>query len=314
MQRAMVVFEDISADPQMPFHEPAMVPQVLHALQPEPGDSVLDVTVGTSGHSLQLALRIGPGGLLVGTDADPGALRVAESRLSEQATCEFRLLHARFSDLPAELEKIGVRSFGAVLADLGVGTHQLMDTQRGFAFESAARLDMRFDRTGGISAWDVVNTMEEQELADIFYEYGEERWSRQIAARICEARAEGTIDTPAQLARLVRNVYARRSGGRTWRIHPATRVMMALRIYVNRELEELDVLLRLLPHVLNRGGRAAMLTYHSLEARRVKETWRQQAAEGLIATLDPPVVKPTKEQIQQNPRIRSAQLRACRKL
>jgi len=197
-----------------------------------------------------------------------------------------------------------------VLADLGVGA-QLDDPARGFAFDSEARLDMRYDPSCGPSAWEVVNRMGQRELADIIYRLGEERLSRQIAAAICRERRRAPIETPAQLCTIIKRVAARRSRGRTWRIHPATRTMMALRIYVNRELEELQRLLEALPRLLTPGGRACILTYHSLEARLVKHTWRRQAAEGLIEVLTRRPLKPTSEEVAQNPRARSAQLRAC---
>jgi 16S rRNA (cytosine1402-N4)-methyltransferase len=286
-----------------------MVSEVLDALRPGPGDAALDLTVGTGGHSLRLARAVGPEGLLVGIDADPRALETARRRLSEHAPCPFRLFHAPFSRVRQVAEEADLQGFDLALADLGVGTHQLDDPGRGFSFDSTARLDMRYDTTGGPSAYEVVNQTAESELADIFYEYGEERYSRQIAARICRRRP---VETPAELADLVKSVVARRTPrGRTWRIHPATRVMMALRIYVNRELEELEKLLEALPEVVAPGGRMAFITYHSLEARRVKRAWRRQQKQGLLETASPAVVMPTEQEVEQNPRVRSAQLRAA---
>ena len=310
----MLVLEHTQSGCDAPIHEPAMVPQVLLCLAPRPGERALDLTVGTGGHSLVLAHAVGPSGLLIGLDADASALRTAEARLSEQAACPFRLFNARFSRALEVTRQAGVEGFDVVAADLGVGTHQLRGAGRGFSFDSDERLDMRFDRSSGPSAYDVVNQTPEAELADIFYNYGEERFSRQIAARLCVRRAERPVETPAELAEIVKTVYARRSQrGRSWRIHPATRVMMALRIFVNREMEELDALLECLPRLLARGGRACVLTYHSLEARRVKDAWRRQQKAGLISVLKPSPLKPTDEQIRDNPRVRSAQLRACRK-
>lgn len=292
-----------------------MVPQVLDLLQPAPGDSVLDLTLGTAGHSLALAAAIGPDGLLVGIDADPEAISTARERLEAEAPCTFRLFAERFSRARDVAHRAGVEGFDVALADLGVGTHQLLRPERAFSFDSDAKLDMRYDTSGGPSAWDVVNRAPEQELADIFHRLGEERYSRQIAAQICRRRTERPINTPAELADLVKRVAARRTPRRrTWRIHPATRVMMALRIHLNGEMEELDALLEALPALLKRGGRAGVLTYHSLEARRVKHAWRRQAKEGLWQLLTPSPVKPSREQLDENPRIRSAQLRAVRRL
>jgi len=292
-----------------------MVPQILDVLCPAPGETALDLTTGTGGHSLALAAAIGADGWLIGIDADPGALSTAEARLTESALCRFTLLHGRFSSAADLLAQAGAKGVDLAIADLGVGTHQLMHPERGFGFESQARLDMRFDPSSGPSAWDVVNGAEERQLADIFYQYGQERYSRQIAARICRQRQGRPIDTPAQLADLVKGVVARRSRrGHTWRIHPATRVMMALRIYVNHEMEELDALLEQLPELMNPSGRACVLTYHSLEARRVKHTWRRQAREELIEIITPSPLKPEADEVRANPRVRSVQLRAFRKL
>jgi 16S rRNA (cytosine1402-N4)-methyltransferase len=296
------------------LHEPVMVAEVLHALRPAPGETVLDLTLGTGGHALALGKAIGPTGRLIGSDADPSALDVARERLAHGVPCSVDVRRARFSETRTVLRDAGVEVVDCVLADLGVGSHQLGNAERGFAFDSEARLDMRFDTSSRPSAWDVVNRLPEQELADIFYTLGEERHSRQIAARICRQRADEPIDTPAQLAELVKHVAARRTPrGRTWRIHPATRVMMALRIYVNGELEQLDALLDALPDLLAPVGRVAIITYHSLEARRVKQAWRRQERDGLIEVADPATVKPSQAEVASNPRARSAQLRAARR-
>lgn len=291
-----------------------MVRQVLDVLDPRPGDAVLDVTFGTAGHALALCKRIGEEGLLVGADADPQALQAASRRLQAAATCPCRLLRARFSELPRLLTDEGLTRFDIVLADLGIGTHQLDRPERGFSFGVTAPLDMRYDPAATPDARQVVNSASQQELARIFRQFGEERYAEQIASRIVEQREQAPIETTTELAELVKQVYARRSRrGQSWRIHPATRVMMALRICVNREMEELDLLLRMIPHVLSSGGRAAVLTYHSLEARRVKRAWAEQVAEGLIELIRPAPIKPTDQEVARNPRARSAQLRACRR-
>jgi 16S rRNA (cytosine1402-N4)-methyltransferase len=313
-RRAMAAHKDPDRNADVPFHEPAMVQQVLDALQPQPGDTAVDVTLGTAGHSLALSEAVGPDGLLIGLDADASAVETARSRLEEAAHCPFQLFNAPFSRLPHVMQQAGLRKTNVLVADLGVGTHQLLNAARGLSFDATSRLDMRFDPSGGLSAWQVVNETPEQELESIFRHLGEERYSRQIAAQICRRRAEAPIDTPAELADIAKGVYARRSRrGQTWRIHPATRVMMALRIHVNRELEELDALLQALPTVMARGARAAVLTYHSLEARRVKQAWRRQKEQGLLELPRPAVVKPDHDEIERNPRARSAQLRACRR-
>jgi 16S rRNA (cytosine1402-N4)-methyltransferase len=313
--RTMVEHKQSGEPAGQTLHRPAMVAEVLQVLQPSPGDAVLDLTVGTGGHSLALARAVSPHGVLIGVDADPEALHVARRRLNEEAACRFELHSGRFSRAPEAAAGAGVRAFDCVLADLGVGSHQLDDPARGLSFDSAARLDMRYDPSVGQSAWDAVNGLSEEELAGIFHQLGEERYSRRIASAICEQRRQGPIETPAELADLVKRVVARRTPRRrTWRVHPATRVMMALRIYVNRELEELDALLEALPGLLRSGGRAAVLTYHSLEARRVKQAWRRQKQMGLLAPITRSPLRPTEQEQRENPRVRSAQLRAARKL
>jgi 16S rRNA (cytosine1402-N4)-methyltransferase len=303
-----------NAQEQMPIHQPAMTEAVLDVLEPAPGETALDLTVGTGGHSLVLARAVGEDGFLLGIDADASALAVARTRLEEEAPCPFQLVQAPFSHAAAVLRDLEIEGVDVVLADLGVGTHQLLSEQRGFGFESEAPLDMRYDTSTGPTAAQVVNELPEKDLADIFYQLGEERYSRQIASRICRERTEQPIETPAQLADLIKNVVARRSRrGQTWRIHPATRCMMALRIYVNREMDELDALLEDLPGLLNPGGRVGVLTYHSLEARRVKLAWREQKRGGLMELIRRKPVMPSEEEVKRNPSVRSVQMRTARR-
>ncbi|MEF8787494.1 MAG: 16S rRNA (cytosine(1402)-N(4))-methyltransferase RsmH, partial [Planctomycetota bacterium] len=205
----------------IPLHRPAMVRQVLEYLQPSAGQRALDVTAGTGGHSLALARRLGADGLLVAMDRDEGALEVARERL-EEADCPFRLFKGSFTRAAEAAERADVDGFDAVLADLGIGTHQMDDPERGFSYRSTAKLDMRYDRSQRLTAREVVNREPEDSLADIFWELGEERKSRQIARAIVRRRDREPIDTPAELAELIEDVAAR--GGGEWRIHPATRV------------------------------------------------------------------------------------------
>ena len=292
----------------IPLHRPAMVEQVLEYLQPPAGGRALDVTTGTGGHSIALARRLGHRGLLVGMDRDMNALKVARKRL-EEIDCPFRLFKGTFSRADEAAERVDVDGFDSVLADQGIGTHQMDDPERGFSYRSTARLDMRYDRSQRMTAWEVVNREPEDSLADIFWKLGEERLSRQIARAIVRRRDREPIDTPAELADLIEDVAAR--GGGEWHMHPATRVMMALRIYVNGEMEELEQFLGLLPNLLVPGGRAVLLTYHSLEARRVKKAWQAQQEEGRLTVLTDSPVTPDAEEINDNPRVRSCQLRAA---
>ena len=309
-----VVDKETADNHGIPIHRPAMVREVLDVLSPGKGDRALDLTVGTGGHALAMAERLGARGFLLGLDRDKAALKVAKERLTESAPCKFRLFRCPFSKAEKAAQEVEVERYNVILADLGVGSHQLEDPSRGFSYESDHELDMRFNTSKGMSARDVVNSMPEEKLADIFYGLGEERYSRQIARAVCERREEQPIETPAELAEIVKKVAARKSDGRTWRIHPATRVMMALRIYVNREMEELEALLELLPQILARGGRVCILTYHSLEARRVKEAWKHQEEKGLLREFESSPLMPGDEEIEQNPRVRSCQLRAAEAL
>ena len=300
-------------NPQPPEHQPVMVEEVLRVLAPGESEKALDLTLGLGGHAGAIGERLGQNGLLVGIDADLQALKVAKQRLIDALPCSTRFFHGRFSEAATLTQQLDIKGFDVILADLGVGSHQLDAPERGFSFDSENRLDMRYDTSRGPNAWDVVNRTGEKRLADLFYELGEERYSRQIAAEICRAREDDAIDTPAQLSEIIKRVYARRGSNRTWRIHPATRVMMALRIYVNRELEELDALLGALPDVLVPGGRVAILTYHSLEARRVKQAWQKQKDDGRIEEYPDSPLMPKDAEVEANPRARSAQLRAARR-
>ncbi len=303
---------DESRGKRPPLHCPVMGREVLELLDPRPGDALLDLTVGTGGHTLILGSKLGAGGLAAGMDADEGALKTARMRLEPELDCRVRLFHGRFSEADEVLKEVGTEGFDVIIADLGVGTHQLDDPARGFSFDSPGPLDMRFDPTSGRGAEEVINREPEDSLADIFYHLGQERFSRQIAAKICRRRRHEPIGTARDLADIAKSVYAARSGGRRWRLHPATRIFMALRIYVNGELGELDRLLEKLPAIARPGARAAVITYHSLEARRVKAAWRRQAGQGLMEILTPRPQQPSEEEVSRNPRARSAQLRAAR--
>jgi len=265
---------------QAPTHCPVMLSEVLECLHPAPGESVLDITVGNAGHTLALAQAVGAQGRVLGLDADADALAVARTRLDAEAPCPVLLEQTRFSRAPYAARAHGFDGFDVILGDLGIGTHQLFQEERAFSFDSEARLDMRFDTSVGLSAWDLVNDWPEENLSDIFHRLGEERYSRQIASRICRCRAEESIDTPAELSALIKGVVARRSKrGRSWR--------------------------------MNRRGRVCVLSYHSLEARLVKHTWREQVSQGLLELITRRVVKPSEEEIGKNSKSRSAQLRGA---
>jgi 16S rRNA (cytosine1402-N4)-methyltransferase len=284
----------------------------LRLLSPAPGEVFLDGTTGAGGHAEEIAGMIGPGGTLVCADADPGMLAVASERL--RAFPCVRMVHADYADFPRLRDAAGGRPFDGMLLDLGISSMQLDDPARGFSFREDGPLDMRRD-PGGASpaARDLLRRATEKELADIFHRFGEERFSRRIARAIAESRRREPIERTAQLAELVKRAIPRKAWPRD--IHPATRVFQALRIAVNRELESLSSFLDAFTLHLSAGGRAAVISFHSLEDRMVKTAFRSRSTgENAVLTLmtRKPVV-PGAEEIRENPRARSAKLRAARR-
>lgn len=300
----------------VPIHEPAMAPELLAWSNVRRGAKCLDLTTGTGGHALALAAEAGREGFLLGIDRDGGALAVAGRRLTAQGACPFELVKGRFSDAAAIAAQAGVKAFDVIIADLGLGTHQVDAPDRGFSFMTEGRLDMRFgvDEAGTPSAADVIATASEEELSDIFRRFGEERFHRAVARAICQARRAAPITTTTQLSDIVKRVVGARTQGRRLRIHPASRVMMALRIYVNGELDELEGLLHAVPGLLPRQARACFWCYHSLESRLVKHTWRAMKKDGLMQELKGSPIKPGEEEVRRNRRVRSVQMRVAERL
>ena len=292
-------------------HVPVLPKEVMELLDPAPGMICLDCTVGMAGHSAALAETVGPSGRLIGLDVDPTNLAAARSRL-EAVNCRVDLVHANFAESEAVLGSLGVDRVDLVLADVGFSSAQMDDPQRGFSFATDGPLDMRFDRGRGGTAADLVNRLPQQQLADLIWKNGEERLSRKIARKIVERRSQNPILTTADLAGIVRAAYGaprgRRSPGRR-RIDPATRTFMALRIGVNHELESLEALLRSLPRLVRPCGRAAVISFHSLEDRLVKQTFAAFRRDGIgwPVTRKPVTADPAEREV--NPRSRSAKLR-----
>ncbi|RJP21464.1 MAG: 16S rRNA (cytosine(1402)-N(4))-methyltransferase RsmH [Deltaproteobacteria bacterium] len=297
-------------------HIPVLSQETLGLLAPAPGEVFLDGTTGAGGHAAEIAERIGPGGLLVCADADPSMLAVADEALTRFPWA--RTVHSDFADLDALREAAGGRRFDGALLDLGISSVQLDDPARGFTFREEGPLDMRRDPGGGgPTAAEILRDTREKELADLFYEFGEERFSRRIARAVAERRRRDPIRTTAELSALVSASIPRKAWPRD--IHPATRVFQALRIAVNGELSSLAAFLDRIPEHLSPGGRVAVISFHSLEDRLVKTEFRRHAAggEGKAATLAiltrKPVV-PTDRESRDNPRARSAKLRAARRI
>jgi 16S rRNA (cytosine1402-N4)-methyltransferase len=290
----------------VPRHVSVLPSEVLHALQPAPGQTLVDATVGAGGHARLLAERVAPAGRVIGLDQDPAMLDLARPRLDGLPVT---LVHANFDRLRQVLDDQGIDAADGVLADLGFCSDQLEDAGRGFSFQEEGPLDMRMDPTEGEPAGDLLRRLNERDLADLIFQYGEERFSRRIARKIVEVRRRAPLTTTAQLAQLVRGCVPRPKG-RRHPIDPATRVFQALRIAVNDELGALDRLLAALPGCVKPGGRAVIISFHSLEDRRVKQAFRDRSAWEVL-TAKP--VQATEEEVRGNPRARAAKLRAARR-
>ncbi|WP_104990657.1 16S rRNA (cytosine(1402)-N(4))-methyltransferase RsmH [Deinococcus sp. NW-56] len=280
-------------------HIPVLATEVIEALAPAPGRVIVDGTLGGAGHT---RLLLEAGASVIGIDQDPYAL----NRAREAALPGLTVVEGNYRDLPELLSSLGVSQVDGVLLDIGVSSFQLDDSGRGFSYHTDAPLDMRMSQSG-LSAADVVNTLPEEELAAIIYEYGEDRHSRRIARAIVQAREKAPIETTVALADLVKRAYPGFSRG----IHPARRTFQALRVHVNDELGALRDGLAAAEAVLAPGGRLAVISFHSLEDRIVKRFLRGSAG---LEPLTKRPVEASEEEQDRNPRARSAKLRAARKL
>ena len=288
-------------------HEPVMVAEVLEHLAPGRGGLFVDCTVGLGGH----AARILDAGAtrLIGLDRDPAALAIAKERLAPFGD-RVELVHTDYREFARVLETRGVDRVAGVLADLGVSSLQLDAPGRGFSFRRDDPLDMRMDTSAGPTAADLIAEADERTLADVIYQFGEERHARRVARFLVEARKAGRIATTGQLADVVRRAVPRKG---FVRIDPATRTFQAIRIWVNRELDALDVFIRDVAARLQPGGRMAVITFHSLEDRVVKHTLRQLQAAGELGlkVLTKRPIAPAEAEVERNPRARSAKLRVA---
>ena len=307
-------------------HITVLYDEVIRLLAPRPGGVYVDGTLGGGGHALGILQASSPDGMLLGFDRDAEALAAASRRLSSFGS-RVRLFHENFTRLAETLANMGVGSIDGMVLDLGVSSHQLDTGERGFSFQQDAPLDMRMDATSGRTAADLVNTLPEQDLERIIRDFSEERWARRIAAVIVAERETAPILTTSQLANLVKRSIPRAK----WeaRLHPATRTFQAFRIAVNEELDNLEAGLRTSVASLAGGGRLAVISFHSLEDRIVKNTFNE-LAKGCVClkniprcvcgkvpvvkklTGKPVVARP--EEVAENPRSRSAKLRVIEKL
>jgi 16S rRNA (cytosine1402-N4)-methyltransferase len=298
-------------------HVPVLLKEAIDFLAVRRGGTYIDATVGLGGHSYEIARRLGAPGHLIGLDKDPAALEIARKRLVGRSSSvvgeqpdwpTVTLLHRSFAEVakgqrPATID--------GLLADIGVSSLQLDSAARGFSFQADGPLDMRMDPHSERTAEQVVNHLDERQLADVIYEFGEERRSRRIARAICRSRP---IRSTAHLADVI-SAAARPMNQAERRIHPATRTFQALRIFVNRELEDLKALLAAAPQMLKPGGRIIVISFHSLEDRIVKDAFREGSSQDMyyrILTKKPVTASP--EESDRNPRARSAKLRAAEKV
>jgi 16S rRNA (cytosine1402-N4)-methyltransferase len=294
-------------------HVPVLLKEAIDFLAVKRGGTYLDATVGLGGHSYEIARRLGAPGHLIGFDKDPAALEIARGKLQaagwtgEDARRSITLIHGSFAEVG---ERVAPASLDGILADLGVSSLQLGDPARGFSFQAEGPLDMRMNPMSGETAEQVVNHIDERELADVIYEFGEERRSRRIARAIVRSRP---IHTTKQLVEVV-SAAARSMKWKHERIHPATRTFQALRIFVNRELDDLKALLEAAPRVLKPGGRLVVISFHSLEDRIVKDAMREGAKDKHFRLLTKKPVVASEHEIDRNPRSRSAKMRAAEKV
>lgn len=314
------------------YHTPVLLAETLEAMNLKPGATVVDVTLGGGGHAGEVMQRISPAGHLIGLDRDAQALSAARSRLNQvaQAGAEVKidLIQGRFDSLAQHLEALKITQVDAILADLGVSSHQLDASERGFSFQAEAPLDMRMDQSQGETAQQLIHRLSEQELAQVLRDYGEESLSRPLARLMKQAEAEGRLNTTTELALLVENVSRRRYRTPS-RVHPATRTFQALRIAVNQEMDALKAFLPQALEALRPGGRLAVITFHSLEDRIVKQFF-QHEMKGCICPPEIPVcrcghtprlksifkkpVSASDQEVNKNPRARSAKLRAAERI
>jgi 16S rRNA (cytosine1402-N4)-methyltransferase len=282
-------------------HTPVLSDEVIQFLEPKPGGRFIDATLGAAGHASAILGRTEPGGRVLGIDQDESALTAAKQTLQSFGSRVF-FVHANFREVASIAAQHGFMECDGVLADLGISSMMVDDPSRGFSFMREGPLDMRMDRTQPATAADVVNTASEREIADILYVCGEERRSRPIARSIVRSRP---LQSTADLVRAVERVTG---GPRYGHIHPATRTFQALRIYVNDELRSLELFLDSSMSIVRRGGRIVVISFHSLEDRIVKQKFRASAGAGHVLTKK--VVTAGEEELQRNPRARSAKLRS----
>lgn len=293
------------------LHTPVMLKEVLDNLNLSPGKIIVDATIGTGGHSLAILERIMPGGRLIGIDRDQESLAIAKERLSKyKDSCDFA--YGNFTDIDNLLRKLNIREVDGMLFDLGISSFQLKNPHRGFSFQQEGPLDMRLDRNSYISAYDLVNNLTGEEISSLLWSFGQERWHNRIARLLVAEREKHPILTTQELSNIVVRAIPQRY--RHSQRHAATRTFLGIRIAVNRELEALEVALQKAVELLDKKARICVISFHSLEDRIAKLSFRKAAANGELKIITLKPLMPTQTEIKQNPLSRSAKLRVAEKL
>jgi 16S rRNA (cytosine1402-N4)-methyltransferase len=293
-------------------HIPVLAETLAEQIQLPPDGIMVDATTGQGGHSFLFGKTLGPEGVIVGLDVDKNSIQRAQFILKDLA-CKVILVQSNFSRISEEVHEHGIEKVDFILADLGLCSAQLADSRMGLSFLQDMPLDMRIDKRIKRTAADIVNKTDERSLADLIYEFGQDRASRRIARFIVRERKNGPITTTSQLAKIVCRALGKAGHGHRRRIHPATRTFQALRIAVNDELENLKRLLDSSPGLLNDKGYIAVISYHSLEDRLVKNNFKQNEKESIYRVITKKPIVPTREEIDENRRARSAKLRIAQK-
>ena len=295
------------------FHIPVMLNEILSYLNLGPGKTIVDATIGTAGHSIEIIKRILPAGKLIGIDRDGESLEVARNRLSDyQGSLEF--VHGNFCDIDNILNNLGITKIDGVFFDLGISSFQLDNPERGFSFQQEGPLDMRLDRSSFISAYDLINNLTQDEISTLLWSFGEERWHNRIARYLVKERENHPISTTLQLTTIVMQAIPPRYRYRHFRIHPATRTFQAVRIAVNRELETLQLAINKVVPFLRGGARICVISFHSLEDRIVKLSFRKAAQERIVHLVTLKPARPAQGELDNNPSSRSAKLRIAEKI
>jgi len=293
------------------YHVPVMLNETLEYLNLAPGKIIIDATVGTAGHSSEIIKRIRPSGKLIAIDRDQQSLLIAKERLADfSGSCEF--VHANFMDLDTVLGGLNIKKVDGILFDLGISSFQLEDAQRGFSFQSPGPLDMRLDTESYISAYDLVNNLNEEEISAMLWNFGQERWHNRIAHLLVKERQRHPISTTAELSDII--VRAIPHHQRSYRIHPATRTFQAVRIAVNRELEALSAAVEKAITYLDKNARICVISFHSLEDRIVKFAFRKADSENILKIITPKPLVPSAGELETNPPSRSAKFRVGQRI